>query len=244
MNHHMKKCVITFANKKMFVLGANRLKSCLDKTRFDGEFIAETQYPPECPTQEEASYGFKAFIIEKALMTNDLILYLDSSAVVLKSLNPVFNKIQSDGYFFPQQPHFLGQQCHERVLKDFNVPRARAMKMPTQLGNIIGISKECQLAIKWVAMFKEKALDGYSLHKAGGQYDEINKSPHLGMYGHRQQAVTSLIAHKLGMNIQPSPWVTERPYLNEPYIKEKFVTPDTIIWIDRKYVKRKLQLLF
>ncbi len=232
----MKKCVISFATAdRNYRSGLASIQDGLCAADFDGDFLRFTDYPPGCPSHQQAPYGFKAFIIEAAISAGySHVLYLDSSAVILRGLQPIFHLIEAQGYFLHRNDDVIGEWCKDEVLQSFGVDRTALMQSICHLGGIMGVRADSDKARRFLAEFKRRALDGYSLTWAGFDNDKhwAASRTDARQRGHRQQAVTSLIAYQLGM-VPFSEELVSDAYLWERPVDWTRIPRNAIIWFDR-----------
>src|ERR1700735_3619574 len=52
------------------------------------------------PPHAERPYAFKAYALMSASISHDLLLWCDSSILPLRSLEPLWERIERDGYWF------------------------------------------------------------------------------------------------------------------------------------------------
>ena len=96
----MNRAIVNLSTKK-YAKGQQRLMNSLHhKTDADILFY-EKEYQVGAPKHQDMQYAFKPYALDKA--RNDgysLVLWLDASMYVLKSLEPIFREIEETGYFF------------------------------------------------------------------------------------------------------------------------------------------------
>ncbi len=136
----MKKCVVSFADTKFYQDKMKRLEDSL-KGNFDGAFLGFTDVNQiGSPPHKEIPYAFKPYAIQKAIdMGYDLILWLDSPVVAIKSIEPVFDHIESNGYvFFNNYGHPLGKWTNDKTLAYFDTTREEAMEIRQIMACVMG----------------------------------------------------------------------------------------------------------
>jgi len=139
----MKKCVVSFADTQFYQDKMKRIEASL-KGNFDGDFLGFTDVKQiGSPPHKEIPYAFKPYAIQKAIdMGYDLVLWLDSPIVAIKSIEPVFDHIKSSGYvFFNNYGHPLGKWTNDKALDYFKVTREEAMNMKQIMACCMGFSR-------------------------------------------------------------------------------------------------------
>lgn len=248
----MKSCIISFATKDMdYQGGIKRLQKSLQRIKFKGDFIGWTQsYPEGCPTHMNAPFAFKPFcFIEARKRGYDLILWIDSSGVVLRKIDPIFKMIENDGYaFFRNASYILGQWCSDDALTSFGISRKEALEIPEANAAAVGLNMQSQIAQEFLNKWYEKSIDGLTFRgvkeklRDSEDYRAVKHnlgnrvSSHPLVRGHRHdQSALGIIASQLGMKLSNRHIVTS----GCPFRRK------TIIYIDRAVkVKTKALNLF
>lgn len=101
----MKRCIINFGKdgRENYSKGQQRLRESLVNEKAD--LLFRTEYPEGCPPTEEVSHVFKMYMFKEAFDKGyDQVLWLDASAIVIKDLEYIWECIESDDYFFVENP--------------------------------------------------------------------------------------------------------------------------------------------
>lgn len=242
------KAVVVFANGKMnYLAGADRIKKSLLHQNFDGNFFLFKTNPSFCPPHQKSSYAFKPFCIKEVWNKGFTeILYLDSSTKILGNINKIFDLIETEGHFLHVSKQdtdgTIGRYCKDEVLKLFKKTRDEVMEIQCHVGSFYGLNMKKEVNQYFLNEFIDRANDG-SFYLAGGNYDNYwqKNRTDVRQMGHRQQAVTSLIAHELKMKTTQD-FASVRPFDNEQF-KESHILPNTILWSDRKFVKQNYLMI-
>ena len=237
----MKRCVISFATyDKQFPAGIKRLERSLKRVKFDGDFIPRVGiYPEGCPVHLDSPFAFKPFCFMEAKKRGyELILWIDSSGVVIRPLDPLFNEIEKEGYvLFKNGDLILGEWCSDEALVSLGITREEALAMPETNNAVIGLNIKHEKAIEFLNRWYEKSIDGVSFRGTRnsniGYYDiQWNKnqviSKHPRVRGHRHaQTAAGVIANQLDIKL-----------LSKDIVRSHLITPSTTILINRD-VKEK-----
>lgn len=195
-----KNCIISFANKNgNYAQGLARLSDSL-RNNFEGDFLAWMHESAlYAPLHSENPYAFKVYAFQKAFdLGYENVLWLDCSAYAVQNVQPIFDLMSKDGYFFQEAGHLLGEWSNDGLLHYFNFDRDTAMSIPMVMGGIIGINSKSS-----VLSSLEVAMD-HGLFKGNWSNDNNSESNDSRCKGHRHEMSTlSAIAHKDGLKWQP-----------------------------------------
>ncbi len=107
----MTRAVVCVATTREYQKGMRRLYDALDKQedesrRLDmhesirGGIRGPRRHAGAWPSHQEIPYGFKAFALsESNLLGADLLLWCDASILPIRSLEPLWERIERDGYW-------------------------------------------------------------------------------------------------------------------------------------------------
>ncbi len=211
----MKNCIVSLAvGRQVYIKRLKRLKQSVQRAQFNGAFISWSEtYPPGCPSQAETPFAFKPFCFMEAKKQGyDLILWIDSSGIVIRPLEPLLKHIRNEGFaLFRNHSFILGEWCSDEVLQPLDITREEALELPEVKGAVIGLNMRNPIAVQFLDMWYEKAMDGISFK--GTRNDSISyfdirnntdgmisKNPRI--KGHRHdQTVAGVIASKLSIEL-------------------------------------------
>lgn len=155
------------------------------------------KFPPG-PTHNEIPYGFKVSAIEYAKESGyESVLWLDSSVVPIASLDPVWEHIEREGYWFSQNYDYtVGQFCTDEALAIMQYTREEAQKIPLVIATAFGLDLRSSAGLQFFSWWKEYMLVGVF----NGPRDT-----------HRHdQTAASVVCHRLEMNLtQPPKFIVE-----------------------------------
>jgi hypothetical protein len=172
-------------------------------------------YDKTCP------YNCKAAALEevahKMVPRFDGHLWLDASFWAVRHPQPVFDIINTDGYYFVNNGFNCAETVSDKCLEYFGVSRDDAENMPECASGIMGISMKHfpgrQFLQEFIQACKDGAAHGSRLH------DNQSKDPRFKF--HRQdQSVASMIINKMGLKMHP--WGAHVEY-NPKDVKEHTV---------------------
>lgn len=173
-----------------------RLRNSVEK-HFDGTFLSWTAFPNENYDKNEV-YNIKAAAFEEAIRQGyTQILWLDAPIVVLQDVNPLFDRIEKDGYIAVKNTNWnCAQTVSDACLEYFKVTRDDAENIPEIATSTIGVNLDHPNGKKLIDTFIQACKDG----AAAGSRLHDNQSQDPRFKFHRQdQSVFSLSAHKHGL---------------------------------------------
>jgi hypothetical protein len=214
-----RRAVVSLATER-FGPRLARLRSSLERTGFDGEFVAWPPglFPPGCPGQLEVPFAFKPFCIAEAAERGfTSVLWMDASSVAIRSLDPFFEAVDERGYVLFRNGSFrLGAWASDVALDALGVSREDALAIPELDAAAIGLRLDHPVGARFLSDWLRLARDGVVFR---GTRDELRswhdysglRANKLGrasadprVRGHRHdQTAAGMIAHRLGMELTP-----------------------------------------
>jgi len=156
----------------------------------------------------EVPYAFKPEIMVEAAKAGENILWCDASvfATGARSLDPIFEHIESKGYFLPDSGWKNDKWCNDRSLAHFGFSRDKASLQPHVMGAIYGFRADHPSG-KLLLAEHHRRRDLFR-----GSHDNHNQSESKDprCLGHRHdQSILSLIAHFYGFEVFafPNDWI-------------------------------------
>ena len=214
-----RPCVISLATAdKRYPEELKRLEQSLERVGFSGEVILwpPGTFPAGCPSHLDVPFAFKPFCFMEARQRGcDLVLWLDSSCVVIGSLDPIFARIEQQGYvLFRNERYVIGEWSGDVALEIFGLSREQAMGMPEVNAAALGLSLSDPVATDFLDRWYETARSGTAFRgvgdelRSGRDYADVkwNRSGRVStdrrVRGHRHdQTVAGILAHLLGMTL-------------------------------------------
>ncbi len=94
----MSKCVVNVSTTEYYRKGQKRLMGALN----GADLHARTwpAIPAGWPSQQDKPYAMKAYAMREAAEHYDLLLWCDASILPIRSLEPLWERIERDGYWF------------------------------------------------------------------------------------------------------------------------------------------------
>lgn len=189
----MKRCIINFAKdgRENYSLGRERLLDSITEIEETADQLFYTEYPKGCPTHQEVSVVFKAYMFREAFNKGyDSVLWLDASVVVLKDLEYIWATIEKDGYFFVNNPNQIQVMwASEKQLKTMGCTVEEAEKFEMCRAGMMGLSKENEHLIDWMIKLS-KEDNGIAFNGDNHSSSPLFKDPR------HDQAVVSWIIHR------------------------------------------------
>ncbi len=242
------RCVISLATvAHPYVEGLRRLERSLSATHFSGELVCwrPGEFPSGAPAHRQVPFAFKPYCFAEARRRGfDSVLWLDSSCVALRSLDPVFRQIEREGHvIFRNGRHSVGAWSSDRALDELGLSRAQAMKIPEVNAAAIGLSLRHAAALEFLEGWIDAARGGVAFRGVDEElltradYDAVkwNRDGRVSgdprVRGHRHdQTVAGVLAYRLGLRLTADGlWAVPR--------NSRPIPPETVILIDRRRFK-------
>lgn len=183
------KAIVSFANSRNnYAQGLARLSDSLRDTSEGIDFIGFIgEGSLNCPDHLESNYAFKIYALEKAIEHGYTdLLWLDCSVYAIASVQPIFDLIDKDGYFFQDSGWTCDQWTNQRTLDYFGTD---GVGMTMFSSGITGVKINTTIGHRFFKSWQMAMRDGI-----------FNGS----WKNHRHdQSAGSLVAHQLGMYIHP-----------------------------------------
>lgn len=197
------RCVVSVATGPHYVANQDRIYRQIPAgTR---SFFFRDELPPFSPTHAENPYMFKIFAIEYAAHRGATsVLWMDSSTVILQPLEPLWELIEKQGYWFSRNYDYTnGQFCSDEALSIMGTTREAAFKVPHCVAGCFGLDMRSKVATVFMAAWKDWAQQGAFKGDRGNLSGDGDPRVYQ---GHRNdQAVASQIIADLGMTMTEPP---------------------------------------
>lgn len=209
-----KRCVVNVACGFWYPRGQARLLTSVWEHNPGLDTVAWCdKYPPFSPSHQEMPFAFKSHALRAALDRGyTTLLWADASCWAVRSLDPLFEAVESQGYVFINNGWKIGQWASDHALNVFGLNRDEAMEKKEPTVMMFGLDLTNSMTQRWFADWCERCKDpklmNGSLHNKPGQ--EII-DPHSGVNvgvissdprcrGHsREQVTAGLCAYRHGL---------------------------------------------
>ncbi len=188
-------CIISYASLnpiRGYPKKIRALKDHLSKVGFTGHLLYRVGGWPNIEGGSlvlmHVPYAFKvAFFKEAQRLGYKKVLWIDAIFEPLKNLDPIFNRIEQDGYFLLSSPHTLREFGSEKLRLSFNLTDEENRNIQTVRGGAIGIHMENEKGIALLDLWHQAALD---------------LDPYLSR--RPEENVLAVLAYKLGLPLSAS----------------------------------------
>jgi hypothetical protein len=191
----------------------------------EASLLVYRELPYGCPEHLSVPYAFKSYAIRAAQLADfRLILWADSSVFAVRSLSPLWRRLESLGYWFAKNANWnCGQWTCDDALPILDINREEAFSIPQVVGTTFGLNLANSQGAKFFNWYRDLSISGAFC----GPWvnDKHQASPDPRVLGHRHdQTAASVIANKLGMEL------TIQPNILSEYAGDD---PETILKIER-----------
>lgn len=200
----INRCVVNLSTRK-YKRGQFRLADSLFTRATCDVVMFCSEEEVGAPPHAENNYAFKPMSIIKAYEKGyRQILWLDASMRAIKSLEPIFEIIERDGYFFQDSGWPNSRWTNDRALEYFGTNEG-----PMLSSGVLGLDLTSEIGYKFFDQWTQAMRDGIF----NGSWDD-----------HRHdQTCASLIAFKMGLKLQPGNTFFVYGKESEPTITEQTV---------------------
>lgn len=197
-----------------------RLAESLDRVRFEGERLLwrPGSFPAGCPEQLVSPFAFKPFALDEARRSGvRFALWLDAGCVAIRSLAPIFRRIEVEGHVLFRNGSFrIGEWASDLALELHDLDREQALALPEVNAAAIGLDLEHPRSVAFLERWLDAARDGRAFRgvaepvRSAEEYGAVaaniggraSRDPRV--RGHRHdQTVAGILAQELGMELAP-----------------------------------------
>jgi hypothetical protein len=167
------------------------------------------------PTHEANPYAFKAHALNHA-SSHDLLLWLDASIIAVASLEPLWKKIESDGYWIARNGwnnyQWTADSAYADLFPGMKLEQARELnkRIPHVVATAFGLNLKSSAGRGFLQQYMQLANSG----AFRGPWKNTPETPcgPSDVLGHRHdQTSASVIAWRLGMKLTDCPDVFSYP---------------------------------
>jgi hypothetical protein len=222
----MSRCVVTVATGRYEQAGL-RLQSELSKLDDDSGFFGWLgELPQGSPSHKDRPYAFKAYALQRVSRMYDVLIWADAAVVPVRSMKPLWEKIERDGYWFAVNGwtnyEWTADSAYKDLFPGMPIDRAREenKKFTQILGTTFGISLRSSIGRRFLDEYYRLASETEAFcgpwanannaewshrYGAGSSYTTAPCGP-PDVLGHRHdQTAASVIAWRLGMKLTECP---------------------------------------
>jgi len=205
-----KVAVVNFANagNTRYEWGQENLRKSFETFDPDIPFFALKRYEEfNSPTHADCPYGFKVAAVDHVRKLGyDVVIWIDSSLRLVKSIKPLIQEISKVGVYLQQDNgHSIAQWANDRSLEYFGVTRDEVVKIPAVHAISIGFDFRHPDTMPFFERWKKCADDGIFRGSRTNDGNTESKDPRC--HGHRHdQTCLELLARELKMPYSPLYW--------------------------------------
>lgn len=211
----MSRCVVSVGVGSWYAKGVARLLSSLERVDGDkAEWLTFTScLPPGSPSHAIMPYGFKIYALkEAARLGHDSLLWCDASCWAIRSLEPIWERIDRAGHLLMDCHNYLSQWSSDRSLAALNFKREEVFSVPLVTGGMFGFRLSHERGRHFFDWLCELATPEVMCGDWNNDHGQVSKDPRV--RGHRHdQVVMGFIAERSGFPLirQPEYFAYDRP---------------------------------
>jgi len=201
----------------------NRLKKSLENYGDINWAFFKSEHEVGAPLHADNPYAFKVYALELMCnMRSDTVLWLDSSCYAVADPAPIFNIIETKGYFMEEAGHVAGKWANDNCLSYFNLTRDEAMEIPMYSAGFTGLNFNSYIGNEFFKHWKQAMIDGAFKGAWTNKNNSESQDPRC--EGHRHDMVcASIIAHKLGMTFEKGGSYFQYAAPSDPVAHDKII---------------------
>lgn len=193
----IKRAVLNVATGG-FVAGQKRLKATMARRSPEATVLAwQNKFPDGSPTHRAVPYAFKAYAIMEALGQGfTSILWADASIVPVQDMEPMWQLIEQQGYWFSRNGFRNSEWTSREALPLLGVTDEENRGIQHVVGGAFGLDLNSELGRRFADEYMRLAQNGAFC----GPWDGG-----VGIQHRHDQTAASVIAWKLGMRLTDPP---------------------------------------
>jgi len=221
MRDNLDRCVVSLATDRVpYPAGQARLERSLGQVGYRGgiRLWPPGDFPTGCPTQMEAPFAFKPYCLAEARAQGwKAVLWLDARCLVVRSLDPIFEAIEANGYvLFKNAAHRVGEWASDQALAAFGLSREHALALPEVNSAAIGLHFDSRIGVEFLERWHEAARHEVAFRgireplESWDDYEDVKwnvsgrASSDPRVHGHRHdQTIAGILGGRLGMELTP-----------------------------------------
>lgn len=220
----MRRAICCVATTPRYQKGMKRLANAVIEEVFAKRDIwrAWNVEPEGCPTHAQIPYAFKAYALKDVAHDADLLLWADASILPIRSLEPLWERIERDGYWFAnngwRNDQWTADSAYPDLFPDdtYDVARAVNSHIPHVVATSFGLNVKSEIGREFLNEYYRLASTTKAFcgpwWNSNGEREDYRKFAGAApcgppsCLGHRHdQCAASVIAWRLGMKLTESP---------------------------------------
>lgn len=212
----MNRRIVVNVSTGEFVAGALRLRKAVEAQGAGAETILWLDtLPSNCPSHSASPFAFKPYALREASDQEEhcSILWVDASIYPIRSMAPLWQKIENDGYYLCNNGWSNGEWTADTAYDDLGISREDNWKVKHCVAGVIGLDTRHQVARsfmeEYLRLSRTKAFQGPTWNSNHPESVKNRGARPCGppeVRGHRHdQTAASVIAWKLGMQLSDPP---------------------------------------
>lgn len=231
----MKRAVVCVATTPHYINGLQRLSKVMNGPLGESSkaWIATPHEMMQWPSHQDKPYAFKAYALQAAAQTSDVLLWADASILPIRSLEPLWEKIERYGYWIARNgwnnyqwtadsaypdlfPEFYGHPARDAEV--LRASRTINQSIPHVVATSFGLNVKHPIGKAFLAEYyrlasETKAFCGPWMNAESYPGESRPREDHriatcgpADVLGHRHdQTAASVIAWRLGMKLTDCP---------------------------------------
>jgi hypothetical protein len=219
----MKRTVVNVSTGR-YMDGQLRLMKKIEEFSPESMIYFYGQIPHAWPAHKDKPYAFKAFALKEAanFINGGLVLWADAAVLPVKPLEPIWERIEHEGYWIPLNGwtnyEWTADSAYPDLFPELLIEQAREVNktVPHCCATTFGLNLDSEVGAKCLEEYYRLA----NTNAFCGPWSNLNNPNHWNYHpdmmgvcgppdvlGHRHdQTALSVIAWRLGMKFTQCPW--------------------------------------
>jgi hypothetical protein len=206
----MKRAVVTVATD-WYVTFQDRLIAAVNRVDPECGICAWREIPTGWPSHQDRPYGFKCrALVSAGAAGNDLLLWCDAPIVPVRSMKPLWDRIEKDGYWIARNGwnnyEWTATDAYKVLFPDLSLNQARRLNkdIPHVVASAFGINVAHPVGQMLISEYF-RLCDTEAICGPWKNAPETHCGP-IDVLGHRHdQTILSVVAHNLGLKLTDCP---------------------------------------
>ena len=197
MESTIKHCVINAGIGAWYPQGTKRIERSLNYHGFVVDFLGWNEWPND-NFDKSCIYHMKASAFEQAINAGyKLILWMDCSAWAIKSITPIFDIINTQGYYFQRSGYNCAQTCNDFSLNYFGINRDTAETYHDTATGVFGVNLDNPQGLEFITRWINAEYDGVFI---GSRHHDSQSTDPRFLFHRQDQSAASLIINQMQLN--------------------------------------------
>lgn len=212
-----------------YTYGTKRLVGSLKQVGYIGDSKCIEGLPKDFISHTDNPYAFKLQLLKQIVDAGyKKILWVDSNVYAFRNPQPIFDIIDSEGYYAINNGFNCAQTCTDNCLNYFGVDRDKAEQMPEITTCVVGFNMDFEIGRQFFERWYNSAMDG--AFKGSREHSLSDSEDPRFLFGRQDQSAASIIANQLNFKLHS--YNDHVSYL-EAFGMDESNLPESVIFVNK-----------